>query len=101
MKTLTPWVKEFKGTFTRDAENPKTWKISGSYEIVNSNTIKITSIPPNYTYERYEEILNLLMEKGIIIAYDDNSSETIEYVLKFKRAVLKDLISNRTLLEYI
>ena len=33
------------------------------------------------------------MEKGIIIAYDDNSSETIEYVLKFKRAVLKDLLS--------
>ena len=28
-----------------------------------------------------------------IIAYDDNSSETIEYVLKFKRAVLKDLLS--------
>ena len=97
MKTLTPWVKEFQGTFTRDSENPKTWKISGSYEIINSNTVKITSIPPNYTYERYEEILNLLMEKGVIIAYDDNSSETIEYVLKFKRAVLKDLISKNRL----
>ena len=97
MKTLTPWVQEFGGTFTRDTENPKTWKISGSYEVVNSNTIKITSIPPNYTYERYEEILNLLMEKGIITSYDDNSSETIEYVLKFKRAILKDLISKNRL----
>ena len=44
----------------------------GTIKPLYSNTIKITSIPPNYTYERYEEILNLLMEKGIIIAYDDN-----------------------------
>jgi DNA topoisomerase-2 len=93
MKTLAPWIEEFKGTFTRDLENPKTWKISGSYQVINTNTVKITAIPPNYTYERYEEILNLLQEKGIIISYDDNSSETIEYVLKFKRSILKDLIS--------
>ena len=93
MKTLAPWIEEFKGTFTRDLENPKTWKISGSYQIINTNTVKITAIPPNYTYERYEEILNLLQEKGIITSYDDNSSETIEYVLKFRRSILKDLIS--------
>jgi DNA topoisomerase-2 len=93
IKTLAPWVEEFKGTFTRDLENPKTWKISGSYQVINTNTVKITAIPPNYTYERYEEILNLLQEKGIITSYDDNSSETIEYVLKFKRSVLKDLVS--------
>ena len=93
IKTLSPWINEFIGTFTRDLENPKTWKIHGKYEIVNTTTVKITSIPPNYTYERYEEILNLLMEKDVIVSYDDNSSETIEYILKFKRSILNDLVS--------
>ena len=93
MKVLAPWIEEFKGTFTRDLENPKTWKIKGEYKIINTTTVKITAIPPNYTYERYEEILNLLMEKGVITSYDDNSSETIEYILKFRRSVLNDLVS--------
>ena len=93
MKVLAPWIEEFKGTFTRDLENPKTWKIKGKYQIINTTTVKITAIPPNYTYERYEEILNLLMEKGVITSYDDNSSETIEYILKFRRSVLNDLVS--------
>jgi len=93
MKVLAPWIDEFKGTFTRDLENPKTWKIKGQYKIINTTTIKISAIPPNYTYERYEEILNLLMEKGIITSYDDNSSETIEYVLKFRRSVLSGLVA--------
>ena len=93
MKVLAPWIHEFKGTFTRDLENPKTWKIKGEYKIINTTTVKITAIPPNYTYERYEEILNLLMEKGVITSYDDNSSETIEYILKFRRSVLNDLVS--------
>jgi DNA gyrase/topoisomerase IV subunit A len=93
MKVLAPWIEEFKGTFTRDLENPKTWKIKGQHQIVNTTTVKISAIPPNYTYERYEEILNLLMEKGVITSYDDNSSETIEYILKFRRSVLSDLVS--------
>jgi len=93
MKVLAPWVQEFNGTFTRDLENPKTWKIKGQHQVINTTTVKITSIPPNYTYERYEEILNLLMEKGVITSYDDNSSETIEYILKFRRSVLSDLVA--------
>lgn len=101
MKVLAPWIQEFKGTFTRDLENPKTWKIKGQYQIINTTTVKITAIPPNYTYERYEEILNLLQEKGIITSYDDNSSETIEYVLKFRRSVLTSLVSSEGKLERV
>ena len=99
MKVLAPWIQEFKGTFTRDLENPKTWKFKGQYQIINTTTVKITAIPPNYTYERYEEILNLLQEKGIITSYDDNSSETIEYILKFRRSVLNSLVSSEGKLE--
>jgi DNA topoisomerase-2 len=97
IKTLSPWLSEFTGTFTRDPQNPNTWKISGSYEVVNSTTVKVTEIPPSFTYERYEEWLNSLVEKRIIVDYEDNSSDKIEYILKFQRAVLKEYVSKSKL----
>lgn len=90
---LSPWLNEFSGTFERDSNNPNTWKIRGSYEVLNTTTIKITEIPPNYTYEKYENHLNNLIEKRIITTYEDNSSESIEYIIKFHRATLKEFIS--------
>ena len=97
MPSLPPWLNEFSGTFTRDTVNPKTWKISGVYEVLNTTTVKVTEIPPGFTYERYEEHLNNLTEKRIISGYEDNSSGKVEYVLKFQRAVLKDYISRNKL----
>ena len=97
MKTLSPWLSEFTGSFTRDPQNPNTWKISGSYQVVNSTTVKVTEIPPSFTYERYEEWLNSLVEKRIITDYEDNSSDKIEYILKFQRAILKDYVSKSKL----
>mgnify|MGYP003134508145 FL=1 len=97
IKTLSPWLSEFNGTFTRNPENPNAWKISGSYEVLNTNTVKVTEIPPNFTYERYEEHLNNLVEKRIINSYEDNSSDKIEYILKFQRAILKQYITKNKL----
>jgi len=97
IKNLSPWLSEFTGTFTRDSNNPNTWKISGSYKVVNSTTVKVTEIPPSFTYEKYEEWLNSLVEKKIIVDYEDNSSDKIEYILKFQRAVLADYISKSKL----
>lgn len=93
IKNLSPWLSEFTGTFTRDSSNPNTWKISGSYKVVNSTTVKVTEIPPSFTYEKYEEWLNSLVEKRVLVDYEDNSSDKIEYVLKFQRAVLADYVS--------
>jgi DNA topoisomerase II len=93
IKTLSPWLSEFKGVFTRDRDNPNTWKISGSYEIINSTTVKVTEIPPSFTYERYEEWLNSLVDKKIIVDYEDNSADKIEYILKFQRSILKEYIT--------
>ena len=93
MPKLPPWVNGFKGNFERHPDNPKTWEIEGEYEVINSNTVKVTEIPPHLTYERYEEILNSLVEKKWIQSYEDNSSEKIEYILKFSRSILKDLIA--------
>jgi DNA topoisomerase-2 len=97
MPKLAPWLDEFSGTFERDPNNPKTWKINGSYEVVNTTTVKITEIPPNFTYEKYEDHLSKLIEKRIITNYDDNSSDKIEYIVKFQRAVLKEYITKKRL----
>lgn len=97
IKSLSPWLSEFTGTFTRDLTNPNTWKISGSYQVLNSTTVKVTEIPPSFTYEKYEEWLNSLAEKKIIVDYEDNSSDKIEYIIKFQRSTLKDYISKSRL----
>jgi DNA gyrase/topoisomerase IV subunit A len=93
MPPLPPWVDEFNGTFQRHPDNPKTWRISGHCEVINTTTVKVTEIPPHLTYEKYEDILTRLVEKRWINSYEDNSSEKIEYILKFQRSVLKDLIT--------
>lgn len=93
IKDINPWLSEFTGSFTRDVENKLTWKITGRFNIVNSTQVKVNEIPPNFTYERYEEHLNNLIEKKIIVDYDNLSKEKLEYVLKFNRATLKDLIT--------
>ena len=95
--TLAPWLNEFSGTFTRDTVNPKTWKIAGRHEVLNTTTVKVTEIPPSFTYEKYEEYLNSLIEKRIITGYDDNCSGKIEYVIRFQRSILKDYISKNRL----
>jgi len=97
IKTLAPWLSEFDGTFTRDESNPKTWLISGVYEIVNTTTVKINEIPPGFTYEKYEEHLNNLIEKNWIVSYEDNSSSKIGYVVKFQRAVLQGFLDKNKL----
>ena len=92
IKTLSPWLSEFNGTFERNDLNPKSWKILGRYEVRNTTTVKVTEIPPNLTYEKYENHLNNLVSKKWITSYEDNSSDKIEYVLKFNRAQLAEYI---------
>lgn len=97
IKTLTPWLDEFSGTFTRDETNPNTWKIKGVYEVKNTTTVIVNEIPPNFTYEDYEGHLQKLIDKKIIVDYEDNSSGKVEYVIKFNRSVLKEQISKNRL----
>jgi DNA topoisomerase-2 len=91
-RELKPWIRGFDGTFSRAADNPNSWIIRGKYEIKNTSTVEITEIPPSFTYEKYESLLDGLVEKGIIASYDDNSSDKIRYLLKFPRQSLADLI---------
>ena len=96
-RELKPWIRGFDGTFSRAADNPNSWIIRGKYDIKNTSTVEITEIPPSFTYEKYEAHLDSLIEKGILASYDDNSSDKINYLLKFPRQVLADLINRKKL----
>ncbi len=93
IKPIKPQINEFTGTFTEDPENPKRWIIRGSYEVLNTSTVKITEMPPSMTFEKYEEILDDLVEKKIIVSYDDNCKDKIDYTIKFTRDALSDYIA--------
>jgi DNA topoisomerase-2 len=43
------------------------------------------------TYEKYEEILDKLVDDKVIVSYDDKCKDNIDYVIKFTRADLDKL----------
>ena len=97
---IKPYINEFNGTFN-NIDSDKSWIAQGKFEIVNSYTVKITEIPPSSTYEKYELHLISLLDKKIIISYDDNCSDKIEYTLKFKKEDLDNYIKGNKLISLL
>lgn len=91
IKEVSPSLNNFKGTFIQDTENNKKWYIRGCFEKVNTTTIKITELPPSMTYEKYEEVLDKLVENKDIVSYEDNCKDNIDYTIKFTRSDLEKL----------
>ena len=89
--TIKPHLNGFLGEYIQDLENPKKWIIRGKFQRVNTSTVKITELPPSLTYEKYEEILDKLVENKDIVSYDDNCKDNIDYTIKFTRADLEKL----------
>jgi DNA topoisomerase-2 len=94
---LSPWIRGFSGSFSQVENTQKSWIISGRHVIKNTSTVEVQEIPPSFTYEKYEQHLESLVEKGILHSYDDNSSEQVNYVLKFPRQALSDIIKKKKL----
>jgi DNA topoisomerase-2 len=89
--TVKPSLNGFTGTYTQDTENNKKWYIRGKFERLNSSTVKVTELPPSMTYEKYEEILDKLVENKSIVSYEDNCKDNIDYTIKFTRVGLESL----------
>lgn len=89
ISVVKPSLEGFTGTYTQDLENFKKWYIRGKFERINLSTVKITELPPSMTYERYEELLDKLVENKDIVTYDDNCKDNIDYTLKFTRNTLE------------
>lgn len=88
IKPITPSIPRFTGEFRNDEENHKRWIIRGKLEIKNTTTIKVTELPPSMTYEKYESILDDLVGKKIIVSYDDNCKDNIDYTIRITRQEL-------------
>jgi len=91
IKSIKPSFAEFSGEFIQDLENPKRWIIRGSFERVNTSTVRITELPPSMTYEKYEEHLDKICDNKDIVSYDDNCRDNIDYTIKFNRTTLSEL----------
>lgn len=88
---IKPSLIGFTGDYIQDTTNNKKWYIRGKYTKVNTTTIKITELPPSITYEKYEEYLDKLVDDKVIVSYDDNCKDNIDYTLKFTRSDLEKL----------
>lgn len=93
---LLPWWREYNGP-VESVVGTNQYIMRGVYEVLNTTTVKITELPPSMTFQKYEVHLNTLQDRGIIVSYDDNSSNGINYTLKFARATLADLIGKSRL----
>ena len=92
---IKPHLNGFLGDFIQDSENHKKWIIRGKFQRINSSTVKITELPPSMTYEKYEEVLDKLVDDKLIVAYDDNCKDNIDYTIKFTRVDLEKLDDDR------
>lgn len=86
---IKPSLIGFTGHYIQDLENHKRWIIRGRFERTNTSTVHISELPPSMTYEKYEEILDKLVENKDIVSYDDNCKDNIDYTIKFTRADLE------------
>jgi len=89
--TLKPGLNGFLGDFTQDQTLSKKWIIRGKFQKINTNTIKIIELPPSMTYEKYEEVLDRLVESKDVVSYEDNCKDNIDYTIKFTRTQLENL----------
>lgn len=89
-KEPSPWINEFNGIWVQDAINNLSWTAKGSYQILNTTDVHITELPPGITYDKFENHLSSLEERGWIQSYEDNCRSNIDYKLKFTRKMLAE-----------
>jgi DNA topoisomerase-2 len=94
---IKPSLNGFTGEYIQDLENNKKWFIRGRFTRTNTSTVKISELPPSLTYEKYEEILDKLVDDKLIVSYDDNCKDNIDYTIKFTRADLEKLDDDKLL----
>jgi DNA gyrase/topoisomerase IV subunit A len=87
-----PWWSDFNGEVQKLAGTESSFVIKGTYRTVNTTTVEISELPPSMTFQKYENHLNSLLERGHIASYDDNCSKNINYVVRFNRAALQTRI---------
>ena len=69
---LIPYIEGFKGKIEKE---DKQIIFTGILKVVNTTKIHISELPPTYDNDSYKELLNKMMDKGLIKDYNNNSTE--------------------------
>lgn len=94
-----PYFRGFNGkTQLIKTTNTETKEVSldfvnyGVIEKLHGTGLKITELPISYSYEQYLKVLNGLVEKDIILDYEDHAdskTDKFEFTIKVKREFFK------------
>ena len=99
VERLTP-AYDYIGSKVSHIEN-NSWFIYGSLEIINTTTIKVTSLPPDVSLEKFKERLNKMEDDNLIQDYTDNSAEFIDIEIKLKREQLTKYDTEEKLIDFL
>lgn len=66
------------------------FELRGSFEIINTTTIRVQSLPIGYDVDKYKSILIKLMDEGVVKDFDNNSTENgFDFILNVTREFTK------------
>jgi len=65
------------------------WEFTGKGNVLDASHINITELPPDLTLDKFIKRLITYIDDGKINDFDDNSTEKINIIIKFKRGTVK------------
>ena len=97
--TIDPYYQGFTGNIEK-LDNGKKYLITGNYEIINENKIKINELPIGTWTQDYKEFLETLVDSkkkdSIVKDFNDNSTDMIvNFMIEFKPGTLKELLDKK------
>ena len=97
--TIDPYYQGFTGNIEK-LDNGKKYLITGSYEIINDNKVKINELPIGTWTQDYKEFLETLIDSkkkdSIVKDFNDNSTDMIvNFMIEFKPGTLKELLDKK------
>jgi len=82
---IEPFYKGYSGEIVKEKSG---WVMYGAFKRHNTTTLEITEIPIGFTTEKYKNLLNGLIEDGVIKDYDDLSDSSWRFKIRAKRELL-------------
>ena len=88
IKQLVPHYENYDVTVEANGVNQ--WIIHGKVVIEDTSTIRVTELPPGMHVENFLKKLDEMEDRDQIAGFSNNSSKSIDILVKFKRGSIKD-----------
>lgn len=84
-KNLVPYFKGFGGKISNYNDQKKTWLLEGRIEINDKDkTVRVMELPPLMKYDSFIKKLAKYAETNVDFVMQNDSSDTVDVLLKFK-----------------